>query len=162
MRFKYFLTLFICVAFFSTSQAQSPLILGGYNKKVKSGETTCVGVYGRDFNRILSMQYTLKWDTKQLAFKGVNALNLPNIDANNFGLNKTDEGIMTFAWYDQQLRGITLPDGESLYEVCFEAKASTGTTAYLQFISDPTVIEISMGDGILIDLRTEGGKIDIQ
>ncbi len=160
MNLKYHFTLFLLTGFFIT-QAQSPLVLGGYNKKVKAGETTCVGIYGRSFDRILSMQYTLQWDNELLKFKRVDNMNLPGMSINNFGLNRTNEGLLTFAWYDPQLIGITKSSGEQLYEVCFEASVTDAATTYLQFTSEPTVIEISMGSGVLIDLRTEGGKIEI-
>ena len=42
--------------------AQSPLILGGYKAKASSDKSVCMKIYGREFNQILSMQYTLKWD----------------------------------------------------------------------------------------------------
>ncbi|NJL76095.1 MAG: hypothetical protein HC892_14800 [Saprospiraceae bacterium] len=87
---------------------------------------------------------------------------LPSMNNSNFGLNRTKEGVLSFAWYDAALKGITLPDGQAIYEICFQVIGQKGTTTYLQFSSNPTQIEVSMGEGVLIDLKTEGGKIEIR
>ncbi|MEM6699958.1 MAG: cohesin domain-containing protein, partial [Bacteroidota bacterium] len=106
--------------------AQSPLILGAYNKKASPEKTVCMQIYGRQFKQILSMQYTLKWDTKLLKFKTVEEFGLPGLSEQNFGTKQTDEGLLTFAWFDPQLAGINKSDGEVLYEVCFEVIGKAG------------------------------------
>lgn len=162
MMFRYLISI-VCLSFFSFAlHAQAPLILGVYNKKVNPSETVCVGVYGRSFDQILSMQYTVAWNPHVLQFKEIKGFSLPGLNINNFGLNKTKEGFFTFSWYDPQLRGVTKADGEQLYEVCFQVNASSGTKAQLQFTSNPTTIEVSMGRGVLIELKTEGGKIEVR
>lgn len=160
--FRYLIAITFLSLFSFALFAQSPLILGVYNKKVSPSETICVGVYGRSFDRILSMQYTIAWNPHELQFKEIKGFSLPGLSSSNFGLNKTKEGFLTFSWYDPQLRGITKADGEQIYEVCFQVKAVSGTRTQLQFTSNPTTIEVSMGQGVLIELKTEGGKIEIR
>jgi hypothetical protein len=160
--FKYLIAIAFSSLFSLVLHAQTPLILGVYNKKVSPSETTCVSVYGRNFDRILSMQYTIAWNPQELQFKEIKGFSLSSLSINNFGLNKVKEGFLTFSWYDPQLRGITKADGEQLYEVCFQVNAASGTKSQLQFTNNPTTIEISMGQGILIGLKTEGGKIEVK
>ncbi len=160
--FRYLISVALMSLFSFVLHAQTPLILGVYNKKVNPSETTCVSVYGRNFDRILSMQYTIAWNAQELQFKEIKEFSLPGLSINNFGLNKAKEGFFTFSWYDPQLQGITKADGEQLYEVCFQVNAASGTKSQLQFTSNPTTIEISMGEGILIELKTEGGKIEVK
>jgi hypothetical protein len=159
-----FFTVILSFFFFGITSVlgQTPLILGAFNKKVVPNETVCIGIYGRDFEQILSMQYSLKWDAKALKFSKIQNYGLPSINGSNFGLNRTKEGILSFAWYDAGLKGITLPDGQVLYEICFQVIGQKGSTTTIQFTNTPTVIEVSMGKGVLIGLNTEGGKIEIR
>ncbi|MEL6718081.1 MAG: cohesin domain-containing protein [Bacteroidota bacterium] len=146
----------------TSSNAQSPLILGAYNKKTSPEKTVCMQIYGRQFKQVLSMQYTLKWDTKLLKYKSVQGFGLPNLSEQNFGKTQTNEGLLTFSWFDQQLRGISKADGTVLYEVCFEVVGEAGQQTYLEFINEPTLIEVSIAPGLLIDLKTEGSKLEIR
>ena len=141
---------------------QAPLTMGIYNKKASKGKTVCVDIYGRDFQQILSMQYSLKWNPKHLKFKEIKGITLPGLSAQNFGSNKAKDGVLSLAWYDPQLRGITLPDGQTLYQVCFEVLGDAGTKSYLKFTDVPTPIEVSMGQGVLIGFNSEGGKFEVK
>ncbi|MEM8527408.1 MAG: cohesin domain-containing protein [Bacteroidota bacterium] len=142
--------------------AQNPLILGAYNKKASPEKTVCMQIYGRQFRQILSMQYTLKWDTNLLKFKSVEEFALPGLSMENFGTRQIEEGLLTFAWFDPQLGGISKADGTVLYEVCFEVVGKSGVQTYLEFIGEPTLIEVSAAPGVLIDLKTEGSKLEIK
>ncbi|MEM0993156.1 MAG: cohesin domain-containing protein [Bacteroidota bacterium] len=142
-------------------QAQSPLIIGTYKAKVNPDQNVCVKIYGREFEQILSMQYSLRWDTEQLKFKNISNFGLPKLSAQNFGTQRAEEGILTFAWYDPNLQGISKADGSILYEVCFEVVGAKGTSTKLEFANEPTIIEVSKAPGTLIELQTEGGKVEI-
>ncbi|MEM9992296.1 MAG: hypothetical protein AAF738_11075, partial [Bacteroidota bacterium] len=87
---------------------------------------------------------------------------LPGLSATNFGANRAAEGLLSLAWYDPQLRGITLPDGQILYQVCFDVIGEVGTKSYFKFTDVPTPIEISMGTGVLIGFNSEGGKFEVR
>jgi len=155
--------LFALTAIFPTDlKAQNPLILGAYNKKASPEKTVCMQVYGREFKQILSMQYTLKWDTKLLRFESIQGFGLPNLSEQNFGQKQTDEGLLTFAWFDPQLQGINKSDGTVLYEVCFDVVGKAGQQTFLEFVNEPTLIEVSAAPGVLINLKTEGSKLEIR
>ena len=142
--------------------AQTPLTMGIYNKKADKGKTVCVDVYGRNFNQILSMQYSLKWNPAHLKFKEVKSTNLKGLSPQNFGTNRAKEGVLSLAWYDPQLQGVTLADGQSVYQICFEVIGEPGTRSYFKFTDVPTPIEVSMGRGVLIDFNSEGGKFEVR
>jgi len=153
------LNLFISLQF---AQAQNPLILGTYNKKASKDKTVCTQVYGRNFNNILSMQYSIKWNEVHLKFKSIQNFGLKDLNERNFGLKQVNEGVMTTAWYDQQLRGVSLADGAALYEVCFDVIGDTGTTTFIEFVNEPTIIEVSVAPGNIVKMQSEGGKLDIR
>ncbi len=142
--------------------AQGALTMGIYNKKAEKGKTVCVDVYGRDFQQILSLQYSLKWNPKHLKFKEVKSFKLAGLSAQNFGTNRAKEGLLSMAWYDPQLRGITMADGQTVYQICFDVIGDAGSKSYFKFTDVPTPIEVSMGQGILIGFKSEGGKFEVR
>ena len=122
----------------------------------------CVEVKAKDFHEILSMQYSMNWDVNVLKFKEVRGYNLPGMSKNNFGEHLVDQGMLTFSWYDPNLRGLSKPDGIKLYEVCFEAAGEPGSKSKIEFSGKPTLIEIANGTGVFLDLRTENGTVEIK
>ncbi len=132
------------------------------NKTAQQGASICIGVSIRNFQKIMSMQYSLKWDKKILEFKEVKKFGLPYMSSRNFGAHKAAEGMLTFAWYDQDVRGISMPDGHTIYELCFEVVGGSGSKSYLEFTGFPTAKEISNADGAFLDLKGTPGLVKIQ
>ncbi len=126
------------------------------------GETVCVEVKTKDFEQILSMQYSMNWDAKVLKFKEVRSFGLAGMGLQSFGAHLVQNGTLTFSWYDPGLRGFSKPDGHKLYEVCFEAVGSPGSKTRFEFSGKPTSVEIANSSGIFLDLRTESGEVRIE
>ncbi|MEM1326595.1 MAG: hypothetical protein AAGI23_11605 [Bacteroidota bacterium] len=142
--------------------AQNALVLGTYQANTTVGEEVCVQMYGRQFNGIVSMQYTLQWNPKHLKYRGVQNFGLRGLSDQNFGTQQQTDGLLTAAWYDPQLRGISLKEGSVVYEVCFEVIGGKGETTKLAFVETPTTIEVSNAQSQLIPLQSEVGKINIR
>lgn len=140
----------------------SSLTLAASNKTALSGKEVCIDVSVKDFNKILSMQYSMKWSTQKLKFNRIDGMNLAGLSAANFGAHATEQGILTFAWFDANIRGISVPDGTSIYQVCFDVLGKTGEKAYFQFTNHPTIVEISDTNGNFLDLNSTNGLIKIQ
>ncbi len=126
------------------------------------GETACVEVKAKDFNQILSMQYSMNWDTKVLKFKEVRSFGLDGMSLQSFGAHLAKEGILTFSWYDPSLRGFTKPEGHKLYEVCFEAVGNAGTKSKFEFSGKPTTVEIANSASQFLELRSKGGLVTVK
>ena len=126
------------------------------------GETVCVEVKAKDFNEILSMQYSMNWDSNVLKFKEVRGFGLNGMSIQSFGAHLTAQGKLTFSWYDPALRGFSKPDGTRLYEVCFEAIGSSGNKTRFEFNGKPTTVEIANSSGVFLDLRSEGGFVSVK
>ncbi|HFA51950.1 MAG TPA: hypothetical protein ENJ95_23280 [Bacteroidetes bacterium] len=127
----------------------------------KKGEEVCVSVTAKNFDHILTMQYTVQWDAKVLKLKEIKDFGLEGMDKRNFGMHLLDKGMLTFSWYDHQLKGITKDDGTELYKMCFEAIGETGSETSIAVSSKPTVVEISNAAGLFLDLRSENGEVAI-
>ncbi|MCB0522747.1 MAG: hypothetical protein H6577_15020 [Lewinellaceae bacterium] len=138
------------------------LTLTASDIKAPKNSEACVSVTARDFQNILSMQYTMQWDPKVLKFKAVQNYGLPGMKDNNFSDHLANEGKLTFSWYDPRLVGLTQPEGVKLYDVCFDIVGKPGTASKFEFTGIPTVIEIADARGTFLDLRTEGGAITVE
>jgi Cohesin domain len=126
------------------------------------GETVCIGVTAKDFNQILSMQYSMNWDANVLKFKEVRSFGLDGMSNQSFGMHLVSKGILTHSWYDPSLRGFSKPDGHKLYEVCFETVGNAGSKSKFEFSGKPTSIEIANSSSVFLDLRTEAGQVTVK
>ena len=127
------------------------------------GSQACIAVTARNFNNIMSMQYTMKWDKKVLKFKELRGFNLPGLGATNFGTQWVEkEGLLTYSWLDANLKGITKPDGASLYEICFEVLGDTGSKSFVEFVNAPVIFEISNADTQFLELKGEQGSVEVK
>ncbi|MBK8564081.1 MAG: hypothetical protein IPN76_12275 [Saprospiraceae bacterium] len=131
-------------------------VTGGTTEK---GKQTCVAITAKNFKAVVSMQYTLKWDPKVLKFKEVKGFTLPGLNADSFGKHILDKGLMTHSWYDANIKGITKGDGETLYEICYEAVGSAGSKSAIQIIDAPTIIEIANANSEFFTLDATPGTV---
>ena len=126
------------------------------------GETVCVEVKTKDFEQILSMQYSMNWNPNSLKFKEVRSYGLNGMSIQSFGAHLVQKGILTFSWYDPALHGFSKPDGTKLYEVCFEVVGEPGSKSRFEFSGKPTSVEIANSSSVFLDLRTTGGDVKIE
>jgi len=127
----------------ATMRAQSAVTLSAGRGSGASGTTVCVQVSASGFRKIISMQYSMKWDTQVLEFTGVKDFRLPFLTQDNFGLGKSKSGQLTFAWIDNNLKGITLPDGSPIFQLCFRLKGKSGSAGAISFSPQPTPYEVA-------------------
>ncbi len=132
------------------------------NAAVTKGEETCLSVTATQFSDIVSMQYTMTWDPAILKFKEVKGFGLPGMNAQNFGARAADKGILAYSWFDANVQGISIADGKSLYEICFEANGESGSSSSVQFADTPVVIEISNSNSQFLDIAAKNGTVKIE
>jgi hypothetical protein len=148
-------------AFFASGICQErAIILALDTEEAKTSAEVCVTLRAADFQRVVAMQYSLHWEHAKLRFRGVESFGLPGLEANNFGLHRTAEGLLTFVWLDNTLRGVDLPDGAAIYQVCFEVKGKRGEKARVFLANWPTPFEAVDADERLLRIDAlEGGVI---
>lgn len=123
------------------SLSGNAVTIGASSASAAVGASFCVDVMVYDFTDILSMQFSMQWNPATIRFDSVNNYNLPTGTANNFGdPSILGPGVLTFAWLDNNLDGVTLPDGSTIFQLCFTALAS-GSTG-ISFTNTPTLIEV--------------------
>lgn len=125
------------------------------------GSEVCVALTAKEFDRILSMQYSLQWDAKVLKFNRLQNFGVETMSVKNFGQQLTQEGTLTFSWYDPRLLGVSQPPNTKLYEICFDAIGEVGSEASVVVTDKPTIIEIANALSVFLDLRCDAGVVKI-
>ncbi len=126
------------------------------------GESICVPVTVADFQNILSMQYTLQWDQRYLEFETISDFALPWLSGNNFGTQKTAEGLLTVVWIDNSLQGVTKMDGQPVFTICFKVKGGRGQKAYVGFTENPTPFEVVNKQEKVLSLNPVSGGVNVK
>lgn len=143
-------------------QSGQVLTLNAKGGEAKAGGKVCVDVQVRDFNNLLSMQYTMAWDANLLAFTDIRNFGLPGLNGQNFGAHRTAEGLLTFVWIDGTLRGVTIPDNSTIFSVCFDVKGQAGQAATFRFTDKPTAFESVDVNEELVRINPVEGKVAIR
>ncbi|MCU0346759.1 MAG: hypothetical protein MUC59_07435 [Saprospiraceae bacterium] len=131
-------------------------VTGGDAQK---GKEACVAITARSFKSIVSMQYSLKWDANVLKFKQLKGFGLPGLSADNFGTQATGKGVLTHSWFDASVKGVNKADGETLYEICFEATGAAGSKSAVQIVDSPIIIEIANSNSEFLSLDATPGTV---
>ncbi len=117
------------------------------------GEKLCVPITTTDFNNIESVQMGIKWDPTVLAFdteEGIKNAGLSPVNANT---SRAATGELQVLWFFEST-AVTLPDNETLFEVCFDVIGDTGDNTQIEIVdfpnaSPPFEIEINSNNTVL-------------
>ena len=128
------------------------------------GSTVCVQIDVSGFTNVLSFQYTINWDPAVLQLptpitSSVNDLNaLP--DPIFFGpANPTNS--LTVNWSDVDFMGESLPDGTTIFEICFTLIGPAGSSSPITFSGNPTQIEVLNPAFQTLGFNGQAGSVNI-
>ena len=121
-----------------------------------SGESICVPITTMDFDGIAAMQFSLAWDPAVLEFTGTQSFGLTDLTAGSFNIDGTPNGQIAVAWFDNAAQGITLADGTTLFELCFNVIGANGTSTNITFTDTPTARELATASGTIEFLSSDG------
>ncbi len=136
---------------------QAQVTLSTTSHQVERGDIFAVDVKAKGFAGLISMQYTIKWDSTVLRLLSIGDYKLEYLDDDKFG---AFSDALTFAWIDQSTMGINMDDDATLYTIQFEAITDAGSTIF-EFTDSPTAIEIVDSNSELVELIGEGGTIQV-
>ena len=139
------------------------LRITGSQEISSNGQQVCVQFTSEGFSDIGGAQYTINFNPAVIAYTGVQNINWPGVsEAGSFGTTNAASGELTFVWFDQNAVGVDLPDGTVLYELCFDVVGSGGQMSQITFVDTPLEIEISDGDGMIVDFEGVPGKVTVE
>ncbi len=126
----------------------------------------CVKVTADNFTDVVGMQFTINYDPGLLSFDQATNLNpdvpmfsvAANIGTPNSGLNP---GFVTVNYFNQDLTGVSLPNGAVLFELCFTEIGGSGAESDIVFSGDIAQIEISDSNEDIIPFTSEEGTVSV-
>ncbi len=142
------------------------LFLDAEEDTLQIGDEYCLQVLVDGFVDIESFQFSLNWDPTSLQFNSIGAFNVPNLDASNFGTipDLINNGQLSVSWNDPlgQANIVSLPDGSTLFEVCFTILSSANPITVINVSDTPTEIEFVNGDDDVLSVGTGIGLLQVE
>ncbi len=105
-------------------------------EEIFTGDATsiCVPILTENFDSLVAFMTGVSFDPSVLSFTGFNMTGLSNIQV---GAQDADNGELRVLWTDQNANAVTLPDGTSLLELCFDIIGAEGTSSPIGFVNIP-------------------------
>lgn len=113
---------------------------------VAKGDVACLPIVAQNFKNLIGFQYTIQWDSTQLAYHSIRNFKLAGYGPANFGDRFTSRGYLSTLWTEAALQGSSLPDNSSLFELCLTNISKSGTEAAVRFVNGPTTFEVIAAD----------------
>jgi hypothetical protein len=130
------ITAMLLIGYLAQANAQVTLLTTSH--QVKHGEVFTADVKVIGFKDIIGTQFSIVWDSTLLQLIGVENFGLQGVRNDRFGLFN---GIVRFAWIDDQLSGITVNDSTTIFSIKFRAAFKNASTQ-LRFTDQPVKIEV--------------------
>jgi gliding motility-associated-like protein len=115
------------------------------------GEEFCLDVGVLDFTDILSMEFTIEWDSTVLEFVGFNNISLDGLSEANFDQTMIESGVLPLSWLFNEcevgLPGLTIADDgvnpERIFSICFRAIGNYGDATTVGITNAPQDIVVT-------------------
>lgn len=141
---------------------QPGFAIGASDEVGRKGDLIFVDVNVSDFDKIVSMQYSMNWDPNILQFEKTQNHKLKDLSNENFGLKEVKDGNLLMAWYDQSVQGVNLPDGTNIYQVVFRVIGDNTAKSKIRFSGKPIVTEIMQANGTPVYFNKVNGSVTLQ
>ncbi|PHN07411.1 T9SS type B sorting domain-containing protein [Flavilitoribacter nigricans] len=147
---------------FSNTQAQT-LTLSMPDTTVAPGSTINLPMSCRGFDEIVSMQFSISWDTTVIVYQDTEKGQLDNVAVGDF---QAGSGVLRVSWFDVEGMGQTLPDGTVITYLQFLARGAEGDSTPVSFVDSPLQIQIhrageNPGEFIEVEFNPEHGLVKL-
>ena len=132
------------------------------NEEVSASKEVCLGVTANGFNDLIGLQFTVKWDYEKLEYTSIKNIELVDLTEQNFGVSHADKGLLALSWIQMSLKGLTLDANSHLFDICFTAKAKSGTKVAVNFESFPTPYEVINKQEQILQFKGTNGLVKIK
>ena len=126
---------------------------------VQGGQIVCLPITAENFSNVVGLQFNLRYNPDSLVFQQIQNYSLPDLGIKDFGLpgfSNNPEGIISLAWVEPLLNPVNITDGETLFEVCFEAQNTEGKTRVI--IEEAEAVDFDIN---LLAPESESGTVII-
>jgi large repetitive protein len=129
---------------------------------VPANSNVCVGVTADNFTGIESAKWDMKWDSTVLRYESLTKLNT-TLGINNTHFTTTQavsNGRLSFLWNTTPAK--TVPNGDTLYKVCFTAIGASSTSTSVQTLTaGAEVLKSSNGSSTSIGIVPQNGSVSV-
>ena len=137
-----------------------PVVLFADTVAGYAGDLVDVGVRVRDFVGIISMQFSMTWDTAVAQFVAIQSYGLPAMGAGNFNVAQAGNGVVVVSWNDPTLLGVSLPDSGAVFSLRFQVVSGIGAVTPVTYANSPLPIEVVDGGFVPLPFTTINGQIE--
>ncbi len=152
----YTLTFLLCVQFVASAQ----VTFFATDQEAELGDTVTTEVKVEAFNDILSVQFSLNWDSTVLRLLSVQDFGIADITESQHFFSPSGSALV-FAWFDNAVAGVALPDSSVLFSVSYKV-ISPQDTASIIFSDEPTFIEVGSASSGLLSVTTFPGIVTVE
>ncbi len=127
------------------------------------GSSFCMNVTAENLMNINALQFSINWDQTILELTSIDALN-PSFTGANINTSGSASGISTFAFSSASPGGVSMPDGDLFFRMCFTVVGPGGSNTQVNFTGTPTSIDIlAIINGVFtpMNLVTQGGNVTV-
>ncbi|MBL7793224.1 MAG: gliding motility-associated C-terminal domain-containing protein [Saprospiraceae bacterium] len=130
---------------------------------VLNGTTLALDITCTDFDSIVSMQFSINWNTSVLDYQSFERIDLDYVAIGDF---QADDGELRFSWFDVEGFGQSLPDGSVVVRLIFEVVGTPGSFTLLPITDTPLAIQIFTAGSMpgLYDpvaLQQDTGRVEV-
>lgn len=152
--------LFLFFSLLPSVVAQDDLSFSASITTAEQGDNVEVNISASGFVDIVSVQFTIRYDSTVINALGVGDFGLPYLSSTNVAYApQQQEGIIGFAWFDESLLGQTLSDGDVIFSITFKVVGDPGTSTDLIFGGEPVLIEVTNVDGLIVEPSFNDGSV---
>ena len=117
-----------------------------------TGSSFCMDVTAENLMNIVALQFSINWDETILELTSIDALNSSFASA-NVNTTGSSSGISTFSFSSSAPEGVSMPDGDLFFRLCFTVVGPGGSTTQVDFTGTPTPIDIlANNNGVFLSL----------
>jgi len=161
---RYLLYVLLLVSTSLSGQATDSLRFRIDQERGAPGDTVRVCFAADGFRDIISMQFTLRWDTSVLSYVSLEPGELPGLSAASVAEPLAISGAMPLVWFDGQGDGVNLADGTQLFCLIFRVVGDPGDQSPVGITGDPVPVQIGRLNGSAIESITLGiqtGQVEV-
>lgn len=143
--------------------AAQTLVFSIPDTTVAPAESVVVPIRVVNFDEIVSVQFSLTWDTDVIAYEAALSGDLENVAVGDF---QSTNGELRVSWFDVEGQGRTLPDSSIFLYLQFAARGSEGSSSPVSFTDMPLPTQVFRATGTPgefdpVTLELVDGKITI-
>ncbi|PHI20167.1 hypothetical protein CEQ90_09465 [Lewinellaceae bacterium SD302] len=152
-----------CISFLKT-QSDDNFFVDVASASVPEAGTTSIQLTAATFDSLVSVQFSVNWDTSVVTYTGFSIVDLPTISV---GITAVEEGQLRISWFSPDGMPQTEMDELGLVSIQFQAVGPVGSSTEVDITDDPLARQVfrglpQAGNFYEIDFLHQSGIVTIE